>query len=108
MESIKVEKTNLTENIADRLARWAQNPAEDRIKYLTVKLGLETLLINLSRLLVVYTVVLFIGLFFQVLVFNVSYYLIRRVAGGMHAPNNLLCSLLSVIAFIGIPYLGIL
>lgn len=106
MENVKVEKVSLTEHFAGKIAKWAQDPEENHLKYLKVKLGLETLFVNVSKIIVVYLFALFTGLLWQVFVFNASYILIRRVAGGMHAPNSLLCSVLSVITFIGIPYLA--
>lgn len=106
MEDSKVAKVSLTENIAERIARWAQSPEEDRIKYLKVKLGLETILINVTKGLIVYSVVLFLGLFWQVVVFHIGYYLIRRTANGIHATDSLICSVLSVIAFVGVPYIA--
>lgn len=108
MENAKIEKVSLTENFAGRIAKWAQDPEKDHLKYLKVKLGLETLFINVSKMIVVYVFALLFGVLWQVFVFNVSYILIRRFAGGIHAPNSLLCSLLSVITFIGIPYIVIM
>lgn len=107
MIGVKDEKPSLTERIADKIAQWAQDPEADNLKYLKVKLGLEALLINITKAIIVYTVVLIIGIFWQVLVFNISYYLIRRFAGGYHLPDSFLCSVLSVVVFVSIPYLAI-
>lgn len=107
MIGLREEKLSLTEIIATKIAQWAADPEVDHLKYLKVKLGLETLLINITKTIFVYTAVLIVGIFWQVLVFNLSYYLIRRYAGGYHIPGSVLCSVASAAVFVGIPYLAI-
>ncbi len=99
----------MTEVAADRLATWINGElGDDRLKYLKLKLGLETLFINFSKLFVVYTISFLLNLLFATIIFHLSYYLIRRTAYGLHAQSSIVCTLLSILFFVGIPYLATL
>jgi len=78
----------------------------NRLDYLKTKLGLEILLINLTKGLLVYGVALVVGTLFQTLVTHLAYSLMRRVSFGLHAKSSLNCTLISLIMFVAIPFLA--
>jgi len=75
----------------------------DRIDYLKCKLGLETFLINISKMSVVYGLAILTGLFWQVLIFHLAYMSIRTYAYGVHSESSLQCTIISCIILIGFP-----
>jgi len=75
----------------------------DRIDYLKCKLGLETFLINVSKLSVIYGLAVIVGLFWQVFIFHLAYMSIRTYAYGVHSESSLQCTIISCILLIGFP-----
>ncbi|QAS52230.1 accessory gene regulator AgrB [Halobacillus litoralis] len=107
MKGIQIQGMEMTEVVADRCASWLHKKSKgDRRRYLKMKLGFETLFINLSKMVVVYAVALWFQIFLATLLFHLSYYTIRRTSYGRHAGNSLMCSLISIVIFVGIPYVA--
>lgn len=77
---------------------------DNQIYYLKCKLGLELLLLNLSKLIIVCSVAAFLKVTVPVLIFIASFLLIRMYAQGAHAHSSLKCTILSVILLVGIPF----
>ncbi|WP_245237557.1 accessory gene regulator B family protein [Paenibacillus ihuae] len=106
MEAEEAVKMGFTESLA---CRWAQKMNKERegeyIDYLKMKLGFEMLLINLSKLVLVYGVAILFHLLWQTLIMHGAYFAIRKTAFGLHASSSMICSLISVAMFVGIPYL---
>ncbi|WP_369900782.1 accessory gene regulator B family protein [Bacillus manliponensis] len=76
---------------------------DDRIKYLKCKYALEFLVLNISKILIVYIFALFLGITLEVFVFHLSFMSIRMYAFGAHAYSNFYCTVVTVVLFIGIP-----
>lgn len=76
----------------------------ERIQYLKMKLGLETLLINLSKGVIVYGVAVISGIFTLTLITHLTYSILRRSSGGLHAKSSFVCTMVSITMFVVIPY----
>jgi len=73
---------------------------------LFVKLGIEIILLSIPKFLLIYGLAALLDIFLEVLIFDSAYFFIRRKAYGVHAASNSLCFILSILIFIGIPYLS--
>ncbi|RLL42889.1 hypothetical protein D8M04_15180 [Oceanobacillus piezotolerans] len=109
MKKLELNKISLTEAAAIRVAEWVNTQLkEDNKAYLKLKLGLEMLFINITKMLIVYSMAYILNLLTATIIFHLSYYLIRKNAYGVHAKTSALCSLISVLYFVGIPYVATL
>lgn len=109
MKKLELNKISLTEATATRVADWVNSQLkEDKKAYLKLKLGLEVIFINITKMLIVYSVAYLLNLLTATIIFHLSYFLIRRSAYGVHAKTSFLCSLISVVSFVGIPYVATL
>lgn len=106
MKAEQAVKMGFTESLACRMAGKVNKEREgDYIDYLKMKLGFEMLLINLSKLVLVYGSAILFHLLWQTLIMHGAYFAIRKTAFGLHASSGMSCSLMSVTMFVGIPYL---
>ncbi|WP_099221620.1 accessory gene regulator ArgB-like protein [Listeria costaricensis] len=98
------EKVAFSERLADRIIskeRWI----DDEEGYLKVKYGLEIMIINGSKLAIVYGASLLFGLFFQTLLTHVGYLVLRRYSFGLHAKSSVACTIVSLAMFVAGPLL---
>ncbi|WP_239253869.1 accessory gene regulator ArgB-like protein [Listeria ilorinensis] len=98
------EKVAFSERLADRIIskeRWI----DDEEGYLKVKYGLEIMIINGSKLAIVYGVSLVFGLFFQTLLTHAGYLVLRRYSFGLHAKSSVACTIVSLAMFVAGPLL---
>ncbi|WP_310829842.1 accessory gene regulator B family protein [Paenibacillus pedocola] len=106
MEAEEAVKMGFTESLACRMAQRLNKEREgEYIDYLKMKLGFEMLLINLSKLVLVYGAAILFHLLWQTLIMHGAYFAIRKTAFGLHASSSMICSISSTAMFIGIPYL---
>lgn len=107
MQEQSAVRMGLTETLATRCAMWlsAQNNG-DRIAYLKMKLGIEMLLINITKTSIIYGVSLVCHLFLQTLILHGAYFAVRRYSFGLHANTSLSCTLISILMFVGTPLLS--
>lgn len=77
----------------------------DHITYLKVRLGMQTVMINLTKMIVTYGVSLLLGLFLYTLTVHLTFFIIRLNAHGAHAKNPLNCHILNLILFVFLPWL---
>ncbi|WP_167324175.1 accessory gene regulator B family protein [Enterococcus caccae] len=95
----------LTERTAIFLVERLNVDAEtDKIKYLKCKLALEIILINFSKLSIIYVLSFMLGITKAVLVFHIAFLYIRKYAYGAHSNSSLKCTIISLILFVGIPF----
>ena len=73
---------------------------EDKIKY-----GLESIYILVTKLIVIFSLALILGIFKEMIIFLLLFNVIRTFAFGLHATKSYICLLLSIILFLGLPYL---
>lgn len=101
-----VVKISLIELVADKFALWLrQKLSLEELEFLKIKLGLEVILINLTKGFVVYGLAIILNVFFLTLLLHVSYLLIRSKSFGLHAQSSMMCTFISVFIFILIPWM---
>ena len=76
----------------------------DELDYLKCKLGLEVLLINLSKILIIYGLALILGILKETLMMHIPYMVLRNSAFGIHSLSDKKCTLYSILLFVGIPW----
>lgn len=107
MKNSGVNKISLTEIAAARLADWVKEyQSTDRRTYLKLKYGIEVLFINITKMFAVYLTAYMLNLLTATIIFHISYCIIRKTAYGIHARTSIMCTLLSIMYFVGIPYLA--
>ena len=67
--------------------------------------GMEVMLINISKLVIIYLLSWALGLLVQSLIVHVAYVLIKRYSFGLHALNSTVCTVVSCCLFVFIPWL---
>lgn len=93
------------ETISEKILVWLNVPSKvDRIDYLKCKLGLELLLINLTNLLIIYTVAILLGILKETLAIHIPYMILRNSAFGVHSESIIRCTIDSLIFFILVPW----
>lgn len=106
MQEESVQRMGIIESLASRMALWMNKERQgDHIDYLKMKLGIETILTNVSKGLIVYGTAIILGLFLQTLILHVAYAILRRYSYGLHANSSTVCSVISIVLFIGTPIL---
>ena len=98
--------TSLTESLASKIALWINKERDgEHIRYLKMKLGIETLLINTMKSVLVYGLALLFNMLLETLIVHATYYAVRRISFGLHASTSFRCSMISVMLFVGLPYI---
>lgn len=77
----------------------------DKKKYLMCKLGLETLIINITKGIIVYMIAFMLEILLEVFIFHMSYAILRSYAFGVHSSNSLFCTIFSTVTLVGTPWL---
>ncbi|KIJ87059.1 MULTISPECIES: accessory gene regulator AgrB [Staphylococcus] len=77
----------------------------DRIEYLKMRLGMQVVVNNFFKTIVIYGVSLLCHMFLYTLTVHLTFFLIRHFAHGAHAKNSLLCYIQSVIYFVLLPWI---
>ena len=68
-------------------------------------LGMEMVVINVSKLVVLYLLSAILGILLQTVVLHGAYMLIKRYSFGLHALNSTVCTLVTCILFGFVPWL---
>lgn len=80
-----------------------KNKQYDDIKLAEIKYGLEGLYLTISKLIIITTIAIILGILKEYLIFLLIYNIIRMPSFGLHASKSWICLLSSTITFIGIP-----
>jgi len=88
-------------NLVDWLSR--NSPREGRA-YLRLVYDIEVLIMNVTKLIIVFTISLLIGILPLTIATLIGFNVIRRYSFGIHAKNSTVCTISSVILFIFVPY----
>ena len=91
---------NIAANVSKKLAD-AQQLGE--VEYLKMKYAIEVLLINISKVTIIYTLAVALGVWRQSLIVHVAYFILRMPSFGLHAKSSTVCTLVSSLFFIAIP-----
>ena len=106
MKTISLQRKSFSEQITQNiLHKIIRDRNLDHLDYLKCKIGLETFLVNLSKLTVVYGLAIVAGIFFETFIFHMSYMFIRTHAYGVHCKSSLQCTMISCLILLGVPSL---
>lgn len=102
----KKEEKLLLSGISDRMFESIQNkvPLEKR-QALLIKLGIDTILNVIPKLILTIVLALFLKELLSVSIFVISFLALRGFAYGRHLKSDLLCTILTITVFVGVPYL---
>lgn len=84
-----------------------KNTDYDEIKLKEIRYGLEGIYLTISKLIIIFTLSIILGIFKQMIIYMLIYNILRMPSFGLHATKSWICLLSSTILFIGIPYLCI-
>lgn len=76
----------------------------ERRQSLLIKLGIDTVLNVLPKLIVTIIIAVLLHELIPVVIFVVSFLLLRGFAYGRHLQSDLVCTILTIIVFTGVPY----
>ena len=93
---------NLAQSIAGRINHYA---GKEGLEYTKMVFGLESFLINVSKLIIVYTFAILLGILPQTLITQGAFALLRRYSFGLHALKSTVCTIVSCCLFVFIPWL---
>lgn len=96
----KFNAGNLAQYISIKLKN---NNNLDNIEFLKCKLGMEVILINFSKFIIVYGLAFLSGNLYITALSHISYTFIRINAYGIHSKKNSTCTIVSIILFVFIP-----
>ena len=82
-----------------------KNTSYDKTKLAEIKYGLEGIYLTITKLIVIGTLAIILGIFKELIIFLMIYNIMRSPSFGIHASKSWICLLTSTIAFIGIPLL---
>ncbi len=85
-----------------------QYPKYDDDKIAVIMYGIEGLYITITKTIVIFALAFFLGIFKSLLLLLLFFNGVRLFAFGMHAPNGIVCLIISTLLFIGIAYLSTL
>lgn len=101
----KPEQKLLLYKLSDRLfAAIQKNLQLERRQALLVKLGIDTVLNVIPKLIITIILALLLHELVPVLVFMGSFLVLRGFAYGRHFKSDLLCTILTIFVFVGVPY----
>ena len=83
----------------------SQNKNYDKTKLAEIKYGLEGLYLTLSKLIIITTIAIILGIIKEYIIFLLIYNIIRIPSFGLHATKSWIYLVSSTIIFIGIPLL---
>lgn len=89
----------------DNFAKQLQQRNDlDHIEYLKMRLGMQVVVSNILKTIVIYGVSILCHLFLYTLTVHLSFFLIRYFAHGAHAKNSIICYLESLFYFVLLPW----
>jgi accessory gene regulator B len=88
--------------LANRINRYA---CKEGIELEKMQLGVEVVLINLFKIIVVYVLAAIVGVLWMTVVAHTAFIVIKRYSFGLHALNSTVCTITSCTMFVLIPWL---
>ena len=82
-----------------------KNTEYDDIKLKEIEYGLVSIYLTFSKMIIIIIISLFLGIFKEMLFFSLIYNILRMPSFGLHATKSWICLIISIILFIGLPYL---
>jgi accessory gene regulator B len=84
-----------------------QNNNYDETKLAEIRYGLEGIYLTITKIIIISTLSIILGIFKEFLIFLGIYTIIRTTSFGLHASKSWICLITSTIFFIGFPLLSI-
>lgn len=85
-----------------------KNTDYDEVRLKEIKYGLEGIYLTFTKLIVIFSLSIILGIFKEMLMYMIIYNFLRMPSFGLHATKSWICLVSSTILFIGIPYLCII
>ncbi len=82
-----------------------KNTNYNETKLKEIKYGLEGIYLVISKMIIILSISLILGIFKEMLIFLITYNIIRLPSFGLHATKSYICLISSIIIFIGAPYI---
>ena len=99
--------TRFTEKLVENIvSRYNIKSRKNDLEVAKMKLGLEILIINIRKFLIVNIIAGYLNLFKETLFISIVFGIIRTTAFGLHAKNSIVCTALTGTMFIGGAYLS--
>ncbi len=96
----------IIDNNINKFARKLQEKQNlDHLDFLRVRLGIQLVVMNLSKGIVTYGLALLVNTFLYTLTTHLSFILLKQVSYGAHAKNSLLCHVQNILFFVALPWL---
>jgi len=89
--------------VADKINQYVTSPKEG-LAYKKVVLGIEILLINISKVTIVIAIAALLGVIPQAILTIIGFNVLRRTASGIHATTSYGCVITSTILMVVIPF----
>lgn len=70
-----------------------------------LELGLEIFLINVSKIIIIYSLAALLGSLWQTLLVHCAFAVVKRYSFGLHALNSTVCTVVSCLVFVFVPIL---
>ena len=86
--------------LAGKMNRYTR---KEGLELQKMELGMEIILINVSKLIIIYTLAAWLGVLWQTLTVHSAFILIKRYSFGLHALNSTVCTLISCLMFVVAP-----
>jgi len=99
MENELIRKSAL--GFAIRLNRYA---GKDGLGFKKMVLGMEVLIINVTKLIIIYLLAAILGLILHTAIIHLAYVAIKRFSFGLHALNSTVCTIVSCTLFVAVPW----
>jgi accessory gene regulator B len=97
-------KLSMTEVITTKILNAINKEDQlTRTQYLKCKLGIETLLINVTKLCVMYLLAMIVKIPMEVFIFHMGFLTVRTFAYGAHSNSSMICTILSCFILVGLP-----
>lgn len=82
------------------------NPDYDEIKLAELRYGLEGFYLSVTKLIVIFTIAIILGIFKEMLIMLIIFNILRTTGFGLHATKSWICLVSSTSVFIGLPYIA--
>jgi accessory gene regulator B len=90
--------------LAERLTAYVNRYSrKEGIELTKMALGTEIFLVNVIKLVIVYSLAALLGILIYTLSAHVAFAVVKRYSFGLHALNSTLCTLLSCVMFVAVP-----
>ena len=91
---------------ATKLALWFNRyVGKEGLEFQKLVLGIEILIINVSKFIIMYTLAALLGTLWQTAILHIAYIPIKRYSFGLHALNSTVCTIVSCSMFVLMPWL---